>query len=220
MTHRSVIRITTVLLAAALTVGCEKDDPISIAPEDRFNVTPLFVGMDPGATQQVAATVGTTAVPVTWESSNQAVATVTATGLVTALTAGFSAVTATMTSDPTKKISSNITVNPLLGTGLTNGVATGPLSSSAARGSTVLYRLFVPPGRTSLTVTLRGGSGDADIYVRRATPPTTAAFTCRSENGGNDEDCVIANPATGTWYILIALWDPYSGASVRATYAP
>ena len=220
MTHRSVIRITTVLLAAALTVGCEKDDPISIAPEDQFNITPLFVGIDPGATQQVTATVGTTAVPVTWESSNPAVATVTGTGLVTALTAGFTAVTATMTSDPTKKISSNITVLPLLGTGLTNGVAIGPLSSSGARGSTVLYRIFVPPGRTSLTVTLSGGTGDADIYVRRSTPPTLSAFTCASENAANGESCVIANPASGTWYILIGLWDPYTGATLRATYAP
>ena len=220
MTHRSVIRITTVLLAAALTVGCEKDDPISIAPEDRFNVTPLFIGLDPGATQQVTATVGTTAVPVTWESSNPAVATVTPTGLVTALTAGFTAVTATMTSDPTKKISSNITVLPLLGTGLTKNVATGPLASSAARGSTVLYRIFVPPGTTSLVVTLTGGTGDADIYVRRATPPTLSAFTCASENGGNEENCTIANPATGTWYILIGLWDPYANTFIKANYVP
>lgn len=220
MTHRSVIRITTVLLAAALTVGCEKDDPISIAPEDRFNITPLFVGLDPGATQQVTATIGTTAVPVTWESSAPAVASVSGTGLVTALTPGFAAVTATMTSDPTKKISSNITVNPLLGIGLTKNVPVGPLSSSAARGSTVLYRIFVPPGTTSLTVTISGGTGDVDLYVRRATPPTLSSFTCASENGGNDEICTIANPATGTWYILLGLWDPYTGASVRATYVP
>lgn len=218
MTHRTVIRLTTVLLAG-LVMGCEKDDPTSIAPEERFNVTPLFVGIDPGATQQVTATVGTAPAAVSWESSNPAVATVSATGLVTALTPGFTAVTATKSDDGTK-LSSNITVLPLFGIGLTKNVATGPLASSLARGTTVLYRIFVPPGSTSLTVTLSGGTGDADIYVRRATPPTLSSFTAASENGGNDELITIANPATGTWYILIGLWDPYAGASLRATYTP
>ena len=219
MTHRNVIRLTTVLLAA-LVMGCEKDDPTSVAPEDRFTIDPLFVGIDPGATQQVTATVGSTPATVTWESSSPAVATVSGTGLVTALTAGFTAVTATMSSDPTKKISSNITVLPLLGTGLTKNVATGPLASSAARGSTVLYRIFVPPGSTNLTVTLTGGTGDADIYVRRSTPPTIASSTAASENGGNEELISITNPASGTWYILIGLWDPYAATFIKANYTP
>ena len=220
MTHRNVIRLTTVLLAA-LVMGCEKDDPTSVAPEDRFVVTPLFVGIDPGATQQVTATVGATPVAVSWESSNPAIATVSATGLVTALTPGFTAVTATKSDDGTK-LSSNITVLPLLGTGLTKNVATGPLASSAARGSTVLYRIFVPPGSTNVTFTLSGGTGDADIYVRRATPPTLTAggFTCASENGGNDEICSINNPATGTWYVAIGLWDPYAATFIKANFTP
>ena len=219
MTHRTVIRFTAVVLAA-LTLGCEKDDPTSTAPDQRFTINPLFVGIDPGATQQVTALVGTTPVAATWESSNPAVATVNGSGLVTALTAGFTAVTATQTANPTQKISSNITVLPLLGTGLTKNVATGPLASSAARGSSVLYRIFVPPGSTNVTFTLTGGTGDADIYVRRATPPTLSAFTCASENGGNEEICSIANPATGTWYVLIGLWDPYAATFMKANYTP
>ncbi len=220
MTHRTVIRLTTVLLAG-LVMGCEKDDPTSVAPEDRFTITPLFIGLDPGATQQVTATVGTTPAAVTWESSNPAIATVTATGLVTALTPGFTAVTATRTSDGVK-LSSNITVLPLLGTGLTNNVNFGPIASSGARFSLVLYRIFVPPGKTNLTITLTGGSGDADIFVRRATPPTLAAggATCVSENAANEEICSIANPATGTWYIAVMVWDAYAGATLKAVYTP
>ena len=219
MIHRNVLRLTTVLLAASI-LGCENDDPTSIPADQRFTITPLFVGIDPGATQQVTAKIGPNPVAVTWESSNPAVATVNGNGLVTALTAGFTAVTATQTADPTQKISSNITVLPLLGTGLTKNVATGPLSSSGARGSTVLYRIFVPPGSTNVTFTLTGGTGDADIYVRRATPPTLSAFTCASENGGNEEICSIANPASGTWYVLIGLWDPYANTFIKANYTP
>jgi len=208
------------MLLAALALGCDDTDPMSVAPEQRFEVTPLFIGLDPGATQQMSATVGGNAVPVTWESSNPAIATVTASGLVAALTPGFTAVTARLTSDPTQALSGNITVLPLLGIGLTKGVPVGPLASSGVRGSGVLYRIFVPPGTTRLTVTLRGGTGDADIYVRRATPPTNASFSFFSFNAGNDEDIIVNNPATGTWYILLDLWDPYTGAILTATYTP
>ncbi|MEO5589687.1 MAG: pre-peptidase C-terminal domain-containing protein [Gemmatimonadaceae bacterium] len=219
MTHRSVFRITATLLAA-LSLGCTTDEPTSVAPETRLNIMPLFAGIDPGATQQVTATIGSDPVQASWQSSNPAVATVSATGLVTALTPGFAAITATLASDPSRLITSNITVLPLLGTGITNGVAFGPLASSAARGSTVIYRIFVPAGKTNLNVTLSGGTGDADIYIRRATPPTLSAFTCASENGGNGESCDIANPQSGTWYIVIGLYDPYANAFLKATYTP
>lgn len=219
MTHRSVFRITATVLAA-LSLGCTTDEPTSVDPATRLNITPLYVGIDPGATQQVTATLGTDPAPATWQSSNPAVATVSASGLVTALTPGFTAVTATLVSDPSRLITSNITVLPLLGTGITNGVAAGPLASSAARGSTVIYRIFVPPGKTNLNVTLSGGTGDADIYVRRSVPPTFSAYTCASENGGNGETCDIANPDSGTWYIVIGLYDPYANAFLKATYTP
>lgn len=220
MTHARAIRLSAALLAV-LALGCTDEEPTSIPASELFEVSPLFIGIDPGATQQMTATLGGEPVAVTWESSNTAVATVSASGLVTALTAGFAAVTATMASDPTKLVSGNITVLPLLGIGLTNGVAVGPLASSAARGTTVLYRIFVPPGKTNLTVTLDVGAGDADLYVRRQTPPTTSSFTCASENGtATSEICSFSNPASGTWYIVIALWDPYSGASLKATYTP
>jgi len=219
MIHRS-FRIVAATLLSVFALGCEDKEPISIPPEEVLTVAPLFVGIDPGATQQLTATLGGQPVAVTWESSNPAVATVSGTGLVTGLTAGFTAITATVTSDATKKISSNITVLPLLGTGVSNGVAVGPLASSGARGSTVLYRIFVPPGKTNLTVTLAGGSGDVDLYLRRATPPTLSSFTCASENAANNESCSIANPATGTWYILLGLWDAYAGVTLRATFTP
>lgn len=219
MIHRTVRHVSTALFAV-LALGCSDSEPMSTAPEDRFVVTPNFVGIDPGATQQMTATLGDQPVAVTWASSDPAVATVSATGLVTGLTPGFTAITAAITAEPARLLSGNITVQALLGTGLTKGVGVGPLSSSAARGSTVLYRLFVPPGATSFTATLSGGTGDADLYIRRASPPTTSSNTCGSENGGNDEICTVANPASGTWYILIALYDPYAGATLRATFTP
>ena len=210
MTHRTVIRLFSGALLAALVLGCGDDEPT--APGGPFlTVTPEFSGLDQGTTLQLSATVDGQAVPVTWESSNTAKATVSATGLVTGVDSGRVAITATATSDPSLRQSSSISVVRLQGIQLTSGVAVAGLASSGARGSGVLYRIFVPAGSTLLNVTLRGGTGDADIYVQRATPPTNAganATGCNSFNGGNDEDAAPRSSGRETWYILIDLWDP------------
>lgn len=226
MTHRTV-RLTAVVLAA-LTMGCSKDDPTSIAPEQRFTINPLFVGIDPGGTQQVTALIGTTPATVTWESSNPAVATVAANGVVTGLTSGFTAVTATQTADPAQKISSNITVLPLLpSVPLTNGVALTGLARTGAAATVVLYRITVPAGRTKLTVSTTGpNSQDVDIFVRKSLAPvvpvTTAAFTadCKSDGATTTESCFVNNPAAGTWYIALQLWTNYTDVTLTATYIP
>ncbi len=220
MTHRSIVRLSFAL-AAVVALGCN-DYTSGVLPPSTFVVTPITSLIDQGTTLQMTATLDGATVPVTWESENVAIATVSNSGLVTAVAGGGPiAITAKLVSDPSKLRSANVTVQPLLGTGLTKGVGV-PVASSGARGSGLLYRIFVPTGTTSLIVTLRGGTGDADIYVKRGSPPDNSGTNdaCHSFNGGNNEDCVIANPASGTWYILVDLWDPYAGATLTATYTP
>ena len=220
MTHRNVIRLFSGTMLAALVLGCGKDTP-SGPPGVFLEVTPLFVGLDEGGTQQqFTATLGGTAAPVTWESSNTAVATVTSSGLVTSAAPGTAAITATSTSDATQKRSASVTVIKLTGTALQNGVPVTGLSGTA-NGQTQLFRLTVPAGKTSLTFATAGGTGDADIFVRRGTPPTTAAggATCSSEGPDTNEQCTIPNPAAGTWYVLVVSFI-YSGASLTGTYVP
>lgn len=213
-------RLLGAVLALAI-VGCDDDDPRT-SPGTFLTVSPQAISVDPGETVQLTASVGGEPASVTWETSDASIATVNGSGLVQTVSSGFAAITATSTANASEKYSANINVNVLTGTPIQDGVAVTNLSSSGARGSGVVYRIFVPDGKTSLTVTLRGGTGDADIYVRRGTPPTatTGGFTCASFNAGNDEDCVIANPARGTWYIRVDLWDPYAGATLLADYAP
>ena len=99
------------------------------------------------------------------------------------------------------------------GTGVT-------IASSAARGTSLYRKITVPAGATSLTVTITGGTGDVDLYIRRGAVPTFTAYDCASEAGGNAESCVISNPAAGTYFIMLGLWDPYANATLRATVAP
>lgn len=224
MTHRSVIRITSVLLAA-LVMGCEKDDPTSIAPEQRFTVSPIFTGIDLGGTEQLTAQVGTNPVPVTWESSNPAVATVSATGLVTSLAVGFTAVTATQVADPSQKLSANINVLPVFPSILLQNNVPIVVSSNGAFLSLTMYRITVPAGKTKLTVTTTGPNNlDLDLLVRKGALPTTNNTTfavtadCYSGGASTNETCVINNPAKGTYYIGLWLFDPYSGVTLTAKY--
>ena len=228
MNLRSLLRTSTMLLAAA-TMACEKDDPVSIAPEQRFTIDPLFVGLDPGATQQVKALVGSNPVAVTWESSNTAAATVDGNGLVTAVAPGFAAVTATQVSDPSQKISSNINVlAPIAGSiEIQNNVPLTGLSRTGSAATVVLYRITVPAGKTKLTVSTTGPDNqDIDIFVRKSfapvVPVTSAAFTadCKSDGLTTTESCSVTNPAPGTWYIAIQLWTNYSGVTLLAKYEP
>lgn len=220
MTHRNVIRLFSGTMLAALVLGCGKDTP-SGPPGEFLVVTPLFVGLDEGgSTQQLTATLGGQPAAVTWESSNTAFATVTASGLVTSLAPGNVAITATSTSDATQKRSASVTVIKLTGTPLQNGVPVTGLSGTA-NNQTQLFRLTVPAGKTSLTFATAGGTGDVDIFVRRGTPPTTAAggSTCFSDGPDTNETCTITNPAAGTWYVLLVSFI-YSGTSVTGTYVP
>jgi len=224
MNLRGLLRISTVLLAAA-TMACEKDDPVSIGPEQRFTVTPLFTGIDLGGTEQLTAQIGSNPVPVTWESSNPAVATVDANGLVTSLTLGFTAVTATQVADPSQKISSNITVLPVTPSILLQNNVPLSVSSTGAFLSLTLYRISVPAGKTKLTVTTVGPTDkDLDLLVRRAAAPTTNNSTfavtadCYSGGANTNESCTFNNPAKGTYYIGLWLFDQYSGVTLTAKY--
>lgn len=225
MNLRSVLRISSVLLVAA-TMACTKDDPVSIAPEQRFTVTPLFTGIDLGGTEQLTAQIGSNPVPVTWESSNPAVATVSQTGLVTSLSVGFTAVTATQVADPSQKFSANITVQPVLPSVLLqNNVPLVVSSTGAFLSMTPLYRISVPAGKSKLTVTTTGPTNlDLDLLVRRGAAPTTNNSTfavtadCYSGGANTNESCTFNNPAKGTYYIGLWLFDQYSGVTLLAKY--
>jgi hypothetical protein len=148
-----------------------------------------------------------------------------ATGAVNVLAAGTATITAT---------ASGISGTAALrgAPGLTSGVAVTP--PSIAGEGFAIYALVVPAGKTSLNVSLSGGSGDADLYIfsPTSTPsavdtnPNNAAFsghTCRSLNSGNAEVCNVANPAAGVWRIHVFAWGPagaVTGVSLTATTVP
>ena len=91
---------------------------------------------------------------------------------------------------------------------------------SVARRSWQHYTITVPAGMSNLTVTTSGGSGDADLYVRRGAQPTTTSYDCRPYKSGNAESCSFTNPQAAVWYISVYGYSAVSGLTLTATYQP
>ena len=99
---------------------------------------------------------------------------------------------------------------------LENGVAETGLSGST--GNTVLYTMTVPAGASNLKFAMSGGSGDADLYVRFGSAPTTSTYDCRPYVGGNTETCNMTAQA-GTYYVMVRAYSSYSGVSLTGSYS-
>jgi serine protease len=83
------------------------------------------------------------------------------------------------------------------------------------------YTVNIPSGTTKLVVNTSGGTGDADLYVRAGSAPTTSSWTCRPYLDGSTETCTINNPAAGsTYYIRVRAYSSFSGVNMKATRTP
>ena len=99
------------------------------------------------------------------------------------------------------------TVNPLL---MTNIGGTGSSGQN--------YWFTVPANASNLKIELSGGAGDADLYVRYGSTPTTSTYDCQSSGIGNNEVCFFAQPNAGNYYVLIHGYTSFTGATLSATY--
>ena len=89
---------------------------------------------------------------------------------------------------------------------------------SGATGDLKYYKLDVPSGASGLRFTISGGSGDADMYVRFGSRPTTSAYDCRPYLNGNSETCNITTAQVGTYYVMLRGYAAYSGVTLTGSY--
>ena len=100
---------------------------------------------------------------------------------------------------------------------LVNGVLVNGVAGAA--GSDTLYRLVVPENVTGpLSFRTYSGSGNVSLFVSLDEVPTTAAYDWRSSRPGNNETIVIADPAPGTYYVLVRGETAYSGVRLIAAH--
>jgi vibriolysin len=89
---------------------------------------------------------------------------------------------------------------------------------AATTGNWTRNTITVPAGKTKLTVTISGGTGDADLYVRFGSQPTTSSYQCRPYKTGNAESCVINNPQAGVWHVGLRAYSSFSGVTQNWSY--
>ncbi|HEY5944807.1 MAG TPA: M4 family metallopeptidase [Kofleriaceae bacterium] len=99
---------------------------------------------------------------------------------------------------------------------LTNGVPVTGISDAA--GGNKYWSFAVPAGQTSATITISGGTGDADLYVQFGTKPTSTSYACRPYKNGNAETCTFTPPQAGTYYVMLNAYAAYSGVTLTGSY--
>ncbi len=85
---------------------------------------------------------------------------------------------------------------------------------SAATSEWARYTYTVPAGATQITVATSGGTGDADLYVRKGAEPTTATYDCRPYRSGNAESCDVAVAAGDVVHIGVRAYSAFSGVTL------
>ncbi|WP_434940535.1 S8 family serine peptidase [Shewanella sp. HL-SH8] len=98
---------------------------------------------------------------------------------------------------------------------LVNGVARTGLTGTSS--SQTFYKVVVPANKT-LTVAMSGGNGDADLYVKAGSKPSTSSFDCRPYKNGNNETCSLAPTVETTYHVMMLGYTSYSGVSLVASY--
>ncbi len=86
---------------------------------------------------------------------------------------------------------------------------------NVSQGAWARYYYDLPAGYSNLEVSISGGSGDADLYVRFGAASTTSSYDCRPYKWGNAETCTFTNPAAGRWHMDVRGYSASSNVKLR-----
>lgn len=95
-----------------------------------------------------------------------------------------------------------------------------PISNlSGAKDSQSYFFVDVPAGAITLSIRIKDGTGDADLYVKSGTKPTATVYDCRPYLDGNNEVCTFKPPVAGRYYVMLKGYLAYSGVTLSANFA-
>lgn len=100
----------------------------------------------------------------------------------------------------------------------TTGGSTLPIEEnqsnlSGNQGTWQHFTIDAPADASNITVTMSGGTGDADLYLRKDSQPTSSSYDCRPWKNGNSETCTQTT-ATATWHYSIYGYSSFSGVNL------
>jgi leucyl aminopeptidase len=101
---------------------------------------------------------------------------------------------------------------------VSSGNSGSQLNLASNTNQWLYHQLTIPTGTQTLTVSISGGTGDADLYLRKVNQPTKTSYDCRPYKNGNSETCTISNPQAGTWHIGLNAYRTFSGVTLNWQY--
>ncbi|NQZ09246.1 MAG: pre-peptidase C-terminal domain-containing protein [Algicola sp.] len=89
---------------------------------------------------------------------------------------------------------------------------------SVAKDTFTFMAVDVPLSATNLTVSISGGTGDADLYVKHGSQPTTTDYDCRPYKSGNVETCSLWTQEAGLYHIGLRGYAAGAGVTLVWSY--
>jgi len=89
---------------------------------------------------------------------------------------------------------------------------------SASKGQWYYKNFTLPHGVSALDVSISDGTGDADLYLRKGSNPTSSSYECRPYKNGNTESCTITNPSEGQWYVGLKAYESFDNLTLKYSY--
>ena len=90
---------------------------------------------------------------------------------------------------------------------------------SGANDSVTNFRFAVPTGAASVTFSITGNTGDADIYVKYGQLATTSVYDERPYISGSNETVSINPARSGDYFVMVHGYTAYSGLTIKATHS-
>ncbi|CAH6916429.1 Neutral protease [Vibrio chagasii] len=90
-----------------------------------------------------------------------------------------------------------------------------PISNLSGNKYSESFYTFSVDSASNVTVAISGGSGDADLYVKAGSKPSTSSYDCRPYRTGNNEQCSVSALPGVTYHVLLRGYTNYSGVTLR-----
>ena len=189
--YRLKVKGASTSVSGSFTLG------VNVAAPTGVTVSPNSATVSAGSTKQLSASVSPSGAPqgVSWSAGNTAIATVSSSGLVSALSPGTVTITAASTTDSSKKGTCIVSVNPV-STSYASVTAGSTYNFTLSAGQHRWYK-FTPAESRAYTFTT---TGSIDTYgeLHQGTTVLTA-----DDNSGDGSNFLITRPLTaGTQYFI------------------